>query len=248
MWEVLQQGSQFFRFYPELPHGQYTVGLRLCTDLVLPLFRPLQWWNPRSRLWTPPMKHWEILVCCAGCCQVGHASWRLVFVVSVRPQWKRNFKNAMRIWHIEAVFKHERFCCAQRTVFEAWTSNNCNIGRFYFVAQVVAKLDMLHGGLLLLFQCTRIETKLQKTMRISTLNRFLIIKHFLYAQMIGRAAVCKGPRCTLFQTVVKLLDLLKVQAVAKLDMLHLRRLLFWLLKCRCTCAEKHSVKNNHDFQ
>ena len=80
------------------------------------------------------------------------------------------------------------------------------------------------------------------------MNRFLSIKHFLYAQMIGRVAVWKGLCCTLFQTVVKFKDLLTAQAVAKLDMLHLLRLLFSLLQCQCTCAEKNLLKNNYDFQ
>ena len=135
------------------------------------------------------------------------------------------------IWHIDTFFEHERCFCAQRTVFEILTSNNGNIGRFYFVVQVVAKLDMLHGGLLVRFQGARTETKLQKTMRISTMNRFLS-RHFLYAQMIGRVAVWKGLCCTLFQTGVELVDLLTVQAVAQLDMLHLRRLLF----CCCNAV------------
>ena len=63
---------------------------------------------------------------------------------------------------MDAVFKHERCFCAQRTVLETLKSNNCNIGGFYFVVQVVATLDMPHRGLLLLFQCARTETKLQK--------------------------------------------------------------------------------------
>ena len=140
------------------------------------------------------------------------------------------------------------FCCAQRTVFEAWTSIIVALGGSTLLRRLLPSWTCSMEACFCCFSPPALKRNYKKTMKISTLNRFLIIKHFLYAQMIGRAAVWKGPRCTLFQTVVKLLDLLKVQAVVKLDMLHLQRLLFWLLKCRCTCAEKHSVKNNHDFQ
>ena len=77
------------------------------------------------------------------------------------PAVKTKFQKTTRIWHIDAVFKHERFVVLKE-LFETLTSNNCNIGRFYFVVQVVAKLDMLHRGSLLLFQYARAETKLKK--------------------------------------------------------------------------------------
>ena len=43
------------------------------------------------------------------------------------------------------------------SVYEAWGDPSSR--RFLFVVQVVAKLDMLPGGLFLLFQCARSENE-----------------------------------------------------------------------------------------
>ncbi len=130
---------------------------------------PIQWRNPPARLGTLFMKLWDIQVAGDSSLLSGLLlSWtcfmEACFCCFSAPAIKTTFQKSIRIWHIDPVCKFLawKVFCAQRTVFETVTSKNCNIGGFYFVAQVVAKLNMLYGGLLLLFQCALTETKLQK--------------------------------------------------------------------------------------